>query len=358
MVVVHCLPAELLAEIISILRDVPEEEKGFAARWIRATWVCRRWREAVLQNRRLWTKLSTRRHVLHPEAIRAYLGRAPDTARVEVSVDAVARLGEDKQPIREDIGRADILGHLQPWRDRMDLTLLFMVELNLEEDLRQADRHADIDRLLGTLGTALTFLWLGVRQGGDPVFNRLILHAHRLPNLHKLFLNTVPNACDPLPGVTFIMLYKVFLFGHVYLRDLLATSCPNVEEIVIYKWHTFNIMAAPAHLPLVYLERLTNLQLFTASTKSIGDVLALFRLIPSASFELAAVETDPAAVGRLLRRDAWLRELLFSGDLENLPVLWSTHFLQVKILHLLEDDSRAPDEPPSEEILWVYLYGT
>ncbi|OJT01814.1 hypothetical protein TRAPUB_7721 [Trametes pubescens] len=98
MALVHCLPPELLVDIVLILHDdIPEKkENGFSATWIRATWVCRRWREAAVQNRRLWTKLSTRRYVLYPEAIHAFLGRAPDTARVQVSVDAVARLGEDE----------------------------------------------------------------------------------------------------------------------------------------------------------------------------------------------------------------------------------------------------------------------
>lgn len=114
------------------------------------------------------------------------------------------------------------------------------------------------------------------------------------------------------------MLYKVALWGHGYLQDFLETRL-NAEEIVIYKWRTLDIMAAPAHLPLLYSERLTNLQLSTAPTASIGDVLALFRLIPSASFELDPDDADPDAVRRLLRRDAWLRESLFYGNLDNLP---------------------------------------
>lgn len=358
---VDCLPTELLAEIISILRgDIPEQmENGFSARWIRATWVCRRWREAALQNRRLWTKLSTRRYVLHPEAIHAFLGRAADAARVELELDAIARLGEDEEPIREDIGRADVLGYLLPWRDRMDLTLMFMVEDNSDKDPLQADQHADINGLLGTLGTVLKSLWLGARHGGDPHFNRLILHAHKLPNLREIVSNTVPYACDPLPGVTHIQLYKVLLWDHVFVRDFLATSCPNVEEIVIHQWLAFNGPAASAHLPLVYLERLTNLKLTTASARYTSDVLALFRLGPSASLELTPDDREPDAVRHLLRCDAWLREGLFLGDLENLPVLSSTQLLEVKIQHLLDDVNMDPDGTSQArgDPLWVYLYG-
>ncbi|KAL1946411.1 hypothetical protein VTO73DRAFT_15538 [Trametes versicolor] len=356
---VDCLPTELLAEIISILHgDIPEQmENGFSARWIRATWVCRRWREAALQNCQLWTDLSTRRYVLHPEAIHAFLRRAPDAARVKVTVNAIARLGEDEEPIREDIGRADVLWYLQRWRDRMDLTLFFMAERNVEEDPGQADQHADINRLLGALGTALTSLWLGARNGGDPLHNRLILHAHRLPNLRKMVSNTVPYACDPLPCVTCIILYTVSLWGHGYLQEFLATSCPNVEDIVIHQWRTFEFQAAPAHLPLVYLERLTDLALTAASTESTSDVLALFRLGPSTSLELAPDDRDRDVVRRLLRHDAWLRESLFSGDLENLPVLSSTQLLQVKIRHLHDDLSIGPDESTRGDPLWLYLYG-
>ncbi len=82
----------------------------------------------------------------------------------------------------------------------MDLTLLFMVEENSEQVLRNSDQHADINWPLGTLGTALTFLGLGARLGGDPLFNRLILHAHRLPNLHKIFLTPCPLRATRSPA--------------------------------------------------------------------------------------------------------------------------------------------------------------
>ncbi|OJT01813.1 hypothetical protein TRAPUB_7720 [Trametes pubescens] len=129
------------------------------------------------------------------------------------------------------------------------------------------------------------------------------------------------------------MLYKVALWGHGYLQDFLETRL-NAEEIVIYKWRTLDIMAAPAHLPLLYSERLTNLQLSTAPTASIGDTRTPF---------VACFGATPGC-GSRSSMGIW-------------TIFPSTHMLEVKMQRLLQDDSRDPDGPPQENPLWIYLYG-
>lgn len=204
MATVHYLPSELLADIIFILHEeiVNTEEHGFSARWIPATWVCRRWRDAALQKRQLWTKLHTRRRVWHPEAVQAFLSRAPDTAIVTVDIEGFPPLGADARPLPgAEAGRADVFEYLHPWAHRMDLTWSTMVEDNSGPD-------AQISRVLGALAPALTFLWVDAVNYGDPNDNPFTLYAHGLPNLRKIVCAILPSASDPIPGVTYSTLYK------------------------------------------------------------------------------------------------------------------------------------------------------
>ncbi|KAH9896592.1 hypothetical protein C8Q73DRAFT_664354 [Cubamyces lactineus] len=75
------LPAEILELILVHLKSSdPTSKDGFKASWIRATWVCRRWREIALQYSALWSATTLAEHSLLSgdpfDAARVLLARA------------------------------------------------------------------------------------------------------------------------------------------------------------------------------------------------------------------------------------------------------------------------------------------
>lgn len=130
------------------------------------------------------------------------------------------------------------------------------------------------------------------------------------------------------------------------------TTCADVKVLTIHNWQTTYQADEPPNLSALHLSQLTCLNMSGVETKAISTVLAMVHLPPSASFDLECEEFYLGGTYDLLRRNAWLRDSLFSGNLDHLHILSSTYALEINIGEASHYDLLHHTETPLEIIVY------
>ena len=268
------LPFEILGMIFHVWKDASRGGKrhGLRAEWVRATWVCKRWREVALGAPALWSSILISRRSADNSGLETQLDRAQGFALdLLVSIRLMSA------------GRVT---------DAFDLVLARKRSINKLTIIFDGQQGAAVKTFVKSVATEVISLSLRPRglkerwnfgQDGFPCLHRLVLYS----------IMPVPVSGAPLLTLTHLYLCEVaenclkgsdkpWTLTHRFLA-----ACPNLETLRTNDAFEYPLEYLDPHddyrdLPIVTLPRLRHLSV---------DGLALDTSIALATLRLPGLST-------------------------------------------------------------------
>ena len=201
------LPAEILVKIFQAWHYF--QTHGFDTQWIRATWVCQRWRQVALDTAVLWSSVFVSRRISDDPVLELHLDRARGAALNLVVFCGQMSNGDLEEVLNLVLSRATAI-------ERLSVTCYDGQQTAVKAFIKDA-------------GTELVSLSLTDHSGGDN--HEWEFTPDVFPRLRHLALYNVV----PTPGATGPLLTLI----HLALRhsqggssvDLFLAACTNLETL-------------------------------------------------------------------------------------------------------------------------------
>ncbi|KAI0353330.1 hypothetical protein OH77DRAFT_619833 [Trametes cingulata] len=300
---INRLPAELILHIFMILH-IPRgriQPPGFRMRWIRVTWVCRRWREIALGCGMLWTSLT--------------LFKAPR------DVQAISTLLNNTRgaPLNLNLRPEGFEYFQSAVNPILALAVLF-----------KAPEASQVGSFIKLVGRPIRRLVLSL-DAGQPEL-KFCIRSKQLPHLRELaIMRLTPVVSGTFKGLTWLTVNNVWAHPETTLYNLLA-ACPNLETLVIRDSLPLcerYVVQNPGDLIPIHLPRLRDLRMEPASAWDLGWFLQWIRLPATAAFHITAsyagYPPDPDEF------EGWLAGHLFPQPLNALPIVAQARSVAVRL---------------------------
>ena len=200
------LPAEILVKIFQAWHYF--QTHGFDTQWVRATWVCQRWRQVALDTAVLWSSVFVSRGILDDPVLELHLDRARGAALDLVVFCGQMSNGDLEEVLNFVLSRATAI-------ERLSITYC--------DDGQQTAVKA----FIRDAGTGIVSLSLTDHSGGND--REWEFTPDIFPRLRHLALyNVVPTPGALGPLLTLSRLELRYSQGGSSV-DLFLAACPNLE---------------------------------------------------------------------------------------------------------------------------------
>ena len=274
---------------------------GLAAEWVRATWVCQRWRQAAFDTAALWSSVIVQRRLADDPALETQLDRA-DGFPLDLVVSCVEMSNCDLEKVLNFVlSQTKVI-------ERLDIT-------------SYDGQQTAINGFIKDAGIAVIFLSL--HDQSCVVDYEWELTSAVLLRLRHLALNRVvpnPGTLGPLLTLIHLQITNSFRGVHNFLA-----ACPNLERL---ETDAQSLHHGLDEQPVVILPRLRHLSV-DYSMHGVAEELSTLRLPSLASFHIADCEANDD--------DDFITEVLPRNVTEVLPPIRHSRCLSLIVGGARED---------------------
>ena len=273
------LPVEMLARIFHAWKDTSwwTKKHGLRAEWVRATWICKRWRDVALDTPALWSSVLV-------------TGEPADIAALETQLDRARRTPLDLLVLSREVPEKGLKAALK-------LILRKKKSVKKLKALYDIEQGTIIETFVKAVKSNLTSLSLRPSEYFPPDDEGLKFTPVDFPRLNNLDLKAiVPVRGAPMLSLTNLSLKNfvedLFVEAETPWRRVHAflEACPNLETLTInYEIDYPRVRHDPQSLydglPVLTLPKLRSLSLEWLAL-DLSTALATLRLPVLSSFHL------------------------------------------------------------------------